>query len=202
MRREVLSLLRAHDADGPLAPLSDDAARTPALEWIGAYRLVRQLGEGGMGVVYLAERTGEGFRQTVALKLLRAGFATANLAPRLAQERNILARLEHPGIARFVDGGSTPSGQPYFAMEYVEGVNLVQYCADNSVPLRRRLARFFAAVCDAVQYAHRQLVVHRDLKPANILVGRGRPSQGARLRRRQTPRVDGEAATPRKPRPG
>lgn len=175
VRREVQALLRAHDAAGPLGQLEDAGARATTLEWVGPYRLLRHVGEGGMGVVYLAERSGDGFTQTVALKLLRAGIASEHLAPRMARERSILARLEHPGIARFVDGGSTPSGQPYFAMEYVEGVNLIQYCGDNAMPVRQRL-EIFVRVCDAVQYAHRQLVVHRDLKPANILVSSdGRP---------------------------
>ncbi|HEU4785750.1 MAG TPA: serine/threonine-protein kinase [Gemmatimonadaceae bacterium] len=175
LRREVLGLLAAHDAPGPLGRLSSEPERLPTLEWVGPYRLLRKLGEGGMGVVYLAERSGDGFKQTVALKLIRGGFATASLETRLLEERRILARLEHPGIARFIDGGSTPSGQPYVAMEYIEGVDLVQYCATRGLSLRRRLA-LFAAVCDAVHYAHQQLVVHRDLKPGNILVTKdGRP---------------------------
>lgn len=175
LRREVLALLTAHDASGPLGRLSNEPERLPTLEWVGPYRLLRKLGEGGMGVVYLAERSGDGFTQTVALKLIRGGFATASLETRLAEERRILAKLEHPGIARFIDGGSTPSGQPFVAMEYIEGVDLVQYCANHGLSLRRRLA-LFAAVCDAVHYAHQQLVVHRDLKPGNILVAKdGRP---------------------------
>ncbi|HET7373170.1 MAG TPA: serine/threonine-protein kinase, partial [Gemmatimonadaceae bacterium] len=175
LRREVLALLAAHDAPGPLGRLTNEPERLPTLEWVGPYRLLRKLGEGGMGVVYLAERSGDGFKQTVALKLIRGGFATASLETRLLEERRILARLEHPGIARFIDGGSTPSGQPYVAMEYIEGVDLVQYCATRGLSLRRRLA-LFAAVCDAVHYAHQQLVVHRDLKPGNILVTKdGRP---------------------------
>ena len=175
LRREVMELLAAHDATGPLGRLSDVPEPTPTLEWVGPYRLLRILGEGGMGVVYLAERSGEGFKQTVALKLIRAGYATGSLELRLAEERRILARLEHPGIARFIDGGSTASGQPYVAMEYVEGQDLVQYCTAHALTLRERLL-LFAAVCDAVHYAHQQLVVHRDLKPGNILVTKdGRP---------------------------
>ncbi|HSQ32969.1 MAG TPA: serine/threonine-protein kinase [Gemmatimonadaceae bacterium] len=175
LRREVLALLTAHDASGPLGRLSNEPERLPTLEWVGPYRLLRKLGEGGMGVVYLAERSGDGFTQTVALKLIRGGFATSSLETRLLEERRILAKLEHPGIARFIDGGSTPSGQPFVAMEYIEGVDLVQYCATHGLSLRRRLA-LFAAVCDAVHYAHQQLVVHRDLKPGNILVAKdGRP---------------------------
>ena len=175
LRRELMELLAAHDATGPLGRLSQEAEPLPALEWIGPYRLIRTLGEGGMGVVYLAERSGDGFTQTVALKLIRAGYATTSLEMRLAEERRILAKLEHPGIARFIDGGSTSSGQPYVAMEYVEGVDLVQYCATHALTLRERLV-LFCDVCDAVHYAHQQLVVHRDLKPGNIHVTRdGRP---------------------------
>jgi eukaryotic-like serine/threonine-protein kinase len=175
LRRELLELLAAHDATGPLGRLTEEREPPPSLDWVGPYRLVRMLGEGGMGVVYLAERAGEGFTQTVALKLIRAGYATASLEIRLAEERRILARLEHPGIARFIDGGSTSSGQPYVAMEYVEGLDLVQYCEAHALTLRERLL-LFGAICEAVHYAHQQLVVHRDLKPGNIHVTRdGRP---------------------------
>ncbi len=175
LRDEVRRLLTAHEATGPLRRDTGDRERPPALEWIGPYRLIRKLGEGGMGVVHLAERTGDGFTQVVALKLIRAGFATTGLETRLAEERRILARLDHPGIARFIDGGSTASGQPYVAIEYIEGTDLLQFCTDRALPLRRRLA-LFADVCDAVHYAHQQLVVHRDLKPGNILVTNdGRP---------------------------
>lgn len=175
LRRELAELLAAHDAAGPLGKLGQEPQVNPALEWVGPYRLDRMLGEGGMGVVYLAERSGDGFTQTVALKLIRSGYATASLEMRLAEERRILARLEHPGIARFIDGGTTSTGQPYVAMEYVEGLDLVQYCVAHALTLRERLM-LFAAVCDAVHYAHQQLVVHRDLKPGNIHVTKdGRP---------------------------
>ena len=175
LQDEVRQLLAAHEATGPLARAPENTNRTPPLEWIGPYRLIRKLGEGGMGVVHLAERSGDGFTQVVALKLIRAGFAVAGLEARLAEERRILARLDHPGIARFIDGGSTATGQPYVAMEYVEGVDLLQYCKDRGLTLRQRLS-LFAEICDAVHYAHQQLVVHRDLKPGNILVTNdGRP---------------------------
>jgi serine/threonine protein kinase len=143
---------------------------------VGPYRLVVELGQGGMGSVFLAEREGEGFTQRVALKLMRADYADSGIAAHLEAERRILARLEHPGIARFIDGGTTPSRQPYIAMEYVDGTPLLEYCARQELNLNRRVA-LFAEVCDAVQYAHGQLVVHRDLKPGNVMVTRdGAPS--------------------------
>ena len=167
---EVASLLASHDETG-LVPEMDDprpfGGRYP--ERIGEYRIVRPLGEGGMGVVLLAIREGTGFEQTVALKLIRSSFADPLLAGRLEEERRILALLEHPGIARLVDGGLTDDGHPYFAMEYVRGEDILSYCDTRQLPLEERL-RLFAQVCDAVHHAHQQLVVHRDLKPSNILV--------------------------------
>ncbi len=172
--REVTSLLRAHD-EGPV-PLSASARpgsrRYP--ERIGSYRIVRPLGEGGMGVVLLAVREAQGFTQTVALKLLPA-FPHADLEARLKAERRILARLEHPGIARLIDGGVTESGQPFLAMEYVKGEDILTWCEGRRLDVDRRIA-LFLDVCDAVHYAHQQLVIHRDLKPSNILVtSAGRP---------------------------
>src|SRR5262245_4520037 len=167
---EVLSLLAAHDGPGPVGRLDDDdQPPTPALEWIGPYRLIRRIGEGGMGTVFLAERAGEGFSQVVALKLIRAGYVDPRLQERLAEERRLLARLEHPGIARLIDGGSTPGGQPYYAMEFVEGTDLLQYCDEHKLPLHSRL-ELFIEICDAVHYAHQQLIVHRDIKPGNVRV--------------------------------
>jgi len=168
LAREVRSLLDAHERGGPVGEPA--AGADPVLpQWVGPYRLIREIGQGGMGTVYLATREGEGFTQTVALKLLRADSADARTAARLAAERRILARLEHPGIARFVDGGTTGTGQPYVAMEYVEGTPLLEYCNRRRLGVRERL-ELALQVCDAVQYAHGQLVVHRDLKPANIQV--------------------------------
>ena len=128
-----------------------------------------------MGIVYLAERTTADVTQTVALKLLRADFATTSLLERFRAERRILARLEHPGIARLIDAGATPSGQPYYAMEFVDGADLVTWARTHSPTPRQRI-ELFLDICDAVGYAHHQLVVHRDLKPGNILVPEdGRP---------------------------
>ena len=141
-------------------------------EHLGPYRLVRELGQGGMGSVYLAERSDGQFEQEVALKLIRTGRATEEVVRRFRDERQILARLEHPNIAGLLDGGVTEAGEPWFAMEYVEGQPLTAWCDSRRLGVRERLA-LFEAVCDAVQYAHRNLVVHRDLKPSNILVDAG-----------------------------
>ncbi|MBB5207201.1 protein kinase domain-containing protein [Chiayiivirga flava] len=135
----------------------------------GAWRVERVLGEGGMGTVYLAERIEGGFAQRAALKVVRTGFAQADVLARLAAERQILAGLEHPNIARLLDGGADASGDPYLALEYVEGVDLRAHCDSHRLGLDARLA-LFLTVCDAVAYAHGRLVVHRDLKPSNILV--------------------------------
>ncbi len=167
--REVVSLIGALDGAGPVGAMEHSARMVPAIEWIGPYRVLRPLGQGGMGTVYLAEREGAGFTQKVALKLLRAGFADPHLSDRLLGERRILARLEHPGIARLIDGGATPEGHPYFAMEYVEGLNLLEYCEQNRLLLSDRL-QLFLGICEPVHYAHQQLIVHRDLKPSNIIV--------------------------------
>ncbi|MGQ0622635.1 MAG: protein kinase domain-containing protein [Panacagrimonas sp.] len=134
---------------------------------VGPFRLVRLLGVGGMGEVYLAERVEGGFRQRVALKLARAGVAAK--PERFEAERQILAELDHPGIARLHDGGVAADGRPYMAMEYVEGQDLLAYCETHEASLEERL-NLFLQVCDAVSYAHAHLVVHRDLKPANIFV--------------------------------
>lgn len=135
----------------------------------GPYRVVREIGEGGMGLVYLAERDDGEFVQTVAVKVVRPGPGHAGLAARFRAERDILARLEHPGIARILDGGSAPDGQLYYAMEYVKGVPVTAYCRDRELTLRARL-ELFSRICLAVAHAHRNLIIHRDLKPANILV--------------------------------
>jgi serine/threonine-protein kinase len=145
--------------------------RRAALEGarIGPYRVVRELARGGMGAVYLAERADGLFEQRAALKLIKRGMDSDEIHRRFLGERRILARLEHPHIARLVDGGVTPEGQPWFAMEYVDGTPITLHCDQHALSLDGRLA-VFVDVCDAVRYAHRNLVIHRDLKPSNILV--------------------------------
>jgi serine/threonine-protein kinase len=191
LRDEVDELLAAAESSGDLlsgsaaavaAPLMAAALHISAGEasipadasgrLIGPYRLVRKIGEGGMGAVYLAERTDGQFEQQVAIKLHRHGAHGELQRERLIAERQILARLEHPGIARLLDGGVTEDGSlPYFAMEYVDGEPITEHCRRTNAPLRARLP-LFLQVCAAVEYAHRNLVVHRDLKPSNILVDR------------------------------
>ncbi len=136
---------------------------------IGKYRLLRRIGQGGMGVVYEAERSDGEFEQKVAVKLLRWGQAAEGADARFARERSILARLEHPGIARLLDGGKSSQGRPYLVMELVEGEPFDEYCDARRLSIEDRLG-LFVDICHVVHYAHRQLVVHRDLKPSNILV--------------------------------
>ena len=161
----------------PVVAASLDADRTQASPMgdgvrIGPYRIVSEAGHGGMGVVYLAERADEQYDSRVALKLMRGGasaMADEHLARRFREERQILATLEHPGIARLLDGGVTGDGVPWFAMEYVEGTAIDRHCDAHALTIDERLT-LFCDVCDAVAFAHRHLVVHRDLKPSNILV--------------------------------
>lgn len=169
IRAEVDSLLLAHDTSEDFLSAQPWLAEMPEDEpaSIGPYRVVRSIGRGGMGQVYLVERVEQDFRQTVALKVLRRGLDTDDLLRRFRAERQILARLSHPNIARLFDAGATDKGLPYFVMEYVDGTPITAYCASLSIAERLRL---FRTVCDAVQYAHRNLVVHRDIKPGNILV--------------------------------
>ena len=136
---------------------------------IGPWRIVRPIGTGGMGAVYLAERDDGEFRQTAALKLIRRGMNSREILARFRAERQILARLDHPGIGRLLDGGISPDGRPWFTMEYIDGKPIDRYCDEHALDVEARLD-LFADVCDAVRYAQRNLVVHRDLKPGNILV--------------------------------
>jgi serine/threonine protein kinase/tetratricopeptide (TPR) repeat protein len=136
---------------------------------VGQYEIVRELGCGGMGAVYLAERVDEEYRGEVAIKLIKRGMDTEYILRRFRHERQILASLNHPNIARLLDGGATPDGLPYFVMEYIEGLPITEYADRHELSTTDRL-RLFRTVCAAVSYAHRNLVVHRDLKPSNILV--------------------------------
>lgn len=136
---------------------------------LGPYKIFKKLGHGGMGAVFLAEHTGHQIERQVALKVLRPGFDEQSIHRRFIQEERVLSSLEHPGIARLYDAGVTNDGRPYFSMEYVEGISIDRYCQENNLSLKQRL-QLFKKVSEAVQYAHRKLVVHRDLKPSNILV--------------------------------
>lgn len=136
---------------------------------IGPYRLLHELGRGGMGTVYLATRDDDTFKKSVAIKLVRRGMDTDFILARFRRERQILASLEHPNIARLIDGGATDDGLPYLVMEYVKGVSICEYAIKHALAVDQRL-RIFLQICDAVAYAHRNFIVHRDLKPSNILV--------------------------------
>ncbi|MEM7350816.1 MAG: serine/threonine-protein kinase [Acidobacteriota bacterium] len=145
---------------------------------IGRYELMRELGRGGMGAVYLARRADREFERQVALKLIQPGLDSGDIVRRFRRERQILAGLEHPAIAKLLDGGTSDDGLPYFVMEYVEGLPIDRYCDQEGLDLKARLA-LFRKVCAAVIHAHQNLVVHRDLKPGNILVRSvGGPSLG------------------------
>lgn len=179
LRAEVLSLLGSDAVAGDgfitkkvqpaVATLLQSNGRPGVPEHVGPYRLVRELGRGGMGTVYLAERDDDEYRAQVAIKLVRRGMDTDLILSRFYRERQTLARLQHPNIARLLDGGTTGDGCPYIVMEFVEGDRITMWCQTHNLSVTRRLT-LFLDVCKAVSYAHRQLVVHRDLKPGNILV--------------------------------
>lgn len=179
VRREVESLLKFDGANGDFMELpavvlvpdafTDHAGNNLSGRRIGRYRIQREVGRGGMGAVYEAWRDDEEFRQRVAIKLVKRGLGTDDILRRFRQERQILAALEHPNIARLLDGGTTDDGLPYLAMEFVEGLPVTQYCDQNKLSIDERL-KLFLVVCSAVSYAHQHLVIHRDLKPGNVLV--------------------------------
>ncbi len=179
VRREVESLLAADaQADDFIGSLTkaiprhvlEKLAEEPFVaRRFGAYRTEREIGRGGLGTVYLARRADDSYQKVVAIKLLRRGLDTEDILHRFRNERQILARLEHPNIARLIDGGTSEDGLPYFVMEYVEGEPLNAYCETRNLTIDERL-KLFRTVCWAVTYAHQHLVIHRDLKPSNILV--------------------------------
>jgi len=150
------------------APAPGEASGLAVGELIGPYRLTRSIGSGGMAEVWLAERADGAFEREVALKLPRLALLRPDLAARFGHERDILARLEHPHIARFYDAGVSVDGLPYLAMEYVAGRPLTPWCDERRLTIAERLA-LYAQVLDAVQFAHANLIIHRDLKPSNIL---------------------------------
>jgi serine/threonine-protein kinase len=174
LRRQVESLvLSSGEGDSLVAQAVQEVAASAVEpgpgDRIGAYEVIRPLGHGGMGAVYLAVRADDQYRKLAAIKLIRAGLSGAEMLARFRAERQILASLDHPHIARLLDGGATPDGSPYVVMEYVDGVPIDTYVREHRLPIRDRL-KLFRQVCGAVVYAHRNLVVHRDIKPANILV--------------------------------
>ncbi|HEU4724496.1 MAG TPA: serine/threonine-protein kinase, partial [Candidatus Eisenbacteria bacterium] len=172
------SLLASHDAAGEFLepgslPIEMPAVSLPEApkpgQSVGSWKVVRPLAEGGMGVVYLVEREDGQYQQRGALKFIRHGLATDEMVRRFRRERQILASLDHPNMARLLDGGTTSEGLPWLVMEYVDGVPLYEWCSENAPTLRARL-RLFLTLCGAVEAAHRRLVLHRDIKPGNVLV--------------------------------
>ena len=171
LRAEVESLLQAHDhsdllSENPWQAHLPADLQTP--KSIGQYLLIKKLGEGGMGQVWLAEQSVP-VRRQVALKLVRAGMYDESLLQRFQAERQSLAMMDHPAIAKVFEAGSTPEGQPYLVMEYVPGLPITEYCDEKKLPIRDRLELFIKA-CEGVQHAHQKAIIHRDIKPANILV--------------------------------
>jgi len=168
MRREIDTLLTAyHDAesrDKPFVFSDPSSGRT-----VGAYRLLRRLGAGGMGEVYLAARADEQFRRLAAIKLVRPDMLDEHTRRRFDNERHTLAALDHPNIVKLLDGGMTEEGAPYLVMDYIEGQPIDEFCRDRALGITERL-ELFRTLCAAVHYAHQNLIVHRDLKPPNILV--------------------------------
>jgi serine/threonine protein kinase len=179
LRAEVDALLMAHDASkfmaGVPAPLDHQIAEQLASlmpesagDWIGNYKLVEQIGEGGFGVVWLAVQQSP-IRRPVALKVIKLGMDTREVIARFGQERQALAMMDHPSIAKVYDAGATKLGRPYFVMEWVRGPRITEYCDEAALSVRERL-ELFVQVCQAVQHAHQKGIIHRDLKPSNILV--------------------------------
>lgn len=176
LRHEVESLLASHKRAGiflddrtSFSESVKEAVGNPGPQMIGPWRIVRELGHGGMGTVYLAERADEQYEQQVAIKLIKRGMDSDTVLRHFRNERQILAGFDHPNIARLFDGGTTSDGQPYFVMEYVAGLRIDEYCERHRLSIAERL-KIFREVCSAVSYAHRHLVIHRDLKRSNILV--------------------------------
>jgi eukaryotic-like serine/threonine-protein kinase len=181
LRREIEELLGHHERLGsflqadvteqpmPVRPaLPDDSPLERPGTVIGPYKLMEQIGEGGMGLVFVAEQT-QPVRRKVALKVIKPGLDSKQVLARFEAERQALALMDHPNIAHVLDGGTTPSGRPYFVMELVKGVAITQFCDDNRLTTRQRLG-LFVGVCRAVQHAHQKGVIHRDIKPSNVLV--------------------------------
>jgi eukaryotic-like serine/threonine-protein kinase len=173
LKQQVLSLLQVHDRAGDFlqpTPIFSSAtliAEKPG-DRIGRYKLLEQIGEGGCGVVYMAEQQ-EPVRRRVALKVIKLGMDTKQVIARFEAERQALALMEHPNIAKVLDGGATDTGRPFFVMELVRGIKITDYCDQNNLSTKERL-ELFIQVCQAIQHAHQKGIIHRDIKPSNILV--------------------------------
>ena len=173
VRARVEALLRAHSQAGgffggqPAATAIQPLIESPGTQ-IGPYKLLQQIGEGGFGVVYMAEQS-KPVRRKVALKIIKPGMDTKEVIARFEAERQALALMDHPNIAKVLDGGATETGRPYFVMELVKGIPITQFCDDNKLDARQRL-KLFISVCRAIQHAHQKGVIHRDIKPSNVLI--------------------------------
>ena len=179
LRERVEALLRAHGGTGavlessPVAPAAETARSAPPADYqpgmrIGRYKLLQQLGEGGCGAVFMAEQE-EPVRRRVALKVIKLGMDTREVIARFEAERQALALMDNPNIARVLDAGATESGRPYFVMELVRGISITRHCDEHQLGTDERLL-LFVQVCSAIQHAHQKGIIHRDLKPSNILV--------------------------------
>ncbi|MGH7969074.1 MAG: serine/threonine-protein kinase, partial [Limisphaerales bacterium] len=180
LRQRLEALLAT--LDGPDAQLTTDAPTAQAAsklefadppdeaigQMLGRYKLLERVGEGGCGVVYVAEQT-QPVRRRVALKVIKLGMDTKQVVARFEAERQALAMMDHPNIAKVLDAGSTDQGRPYFVMELVRGIRITDYCDQNNLPTKERLD-LFIKVCQAIQHAHQKGIIHRDIKPSNILV--------------------------------
>src|SRR5256714_9258558 len=174
LRRHVEALLAAHDGTQNVLrlPYSGRALEAPVLSegpgtTIGRYKLLEQIGEGGFGVVFMAEQQ-HPVRRRVALKVIKLGMDTKQVIARFEAERQALAMMDHPNIARVFDAGATEAGRPYFVMELVQGVPILEYCDAEKLSAMQRL-ELFIDVCNAIQHAHQKGIIHRDLKPSNVL---------------------------------
>src|SRR6266436_4514354 len=177
LREQLRLMLAAHDtpqslldrpaASNLVATIDEPVTERPGTV-IGPYKLLEQIGEGGFGVVFMAEQT-QPVRRKVALKVLKPGMDSRQVVARFEAERQALALMDHPNIAHVFDGGETSTGRPYFVMELVRGVPITDFCDQNHLPVRDRL-ELFIHVCQAVQHAHHKGIIHRDLKPTNVLV--------------------------------
>src|SRR5690348_9816114 len=178
LRARMDKLVKAHLAAGDFLEVGAAGAATTLVTpsaaeegpgtVIGRYKLLQQIGEGGMGVVYMAEQE-EPVRRRVALKIIKLGMDTKQVVARFEAERQALALMDHPNIAKVLDGGATESGRPYFVLELVQGVKITTYCDEEKLTASQRL-KLFVQVCQAIQHAHQKGVIHRDIKPSNILV--------------------------------
>jgi serine/threonine protein kinase len=174
LRQRIAALLAAHDSSDNILKLPEaDSILSPALSEgpgtiIGRYKLLEEIGEGGFGVVFMADQE-QPVRRKVALKIIKAGMDTRQVVARFEAERQALAMMDHPNIAKVLDAGTTDAGRPYFVMELIKGIPVTKYCDEHCLSIADRM-QLFIQVCRAVQHAHQKGIIHRDLKPSNVLI--------------------------------